>query len=277
MRLRDYSLPAGWYPRDSGEISRFLSDFTVRGKARAAVSPHAGWYYCGRIAARGAASLDPDAQTVVVLGGHLPAGSPFLFAMEDAARTPFGPLPIDADLRSVLLKELDGKEDRYRDNTVEVLLPMVHFFFPDAMLLWLRLPAETASFEAGKTIAAFAAKLNRKINVLASTDLTHYGPNYGFSPQGAGMAALAWVRDVNDANFIRAVESSQSGEALLRAGRDCSACSAGAVLGAMGFAEAEGLGKARLLEYGTSADIGDEEEVPDSFVGYAAMAFDIYT
>jgi AmmeMemoRadiSam system protein B len=46
--------------------------------------------------------------------------------------------------------------------------------------------------------------------------------------------------------------------------------SAGAVLGAMGFADYAGLGRAQLLEYGTSADA---EAVPDSFVGYASMAF----
>ena len=38
------------------------------------------------------------------------------------------------------------------------------------------------------------------------------------------------------------------------------------------FAEAEKLGSARLLEYGTSADM-EKGEIPDSFVGYAAMAF----
>jgi len=47
----------------------------------------------------------------------------------------------------------------------------------------------------------------------------------------------------------------------------------GAVLGAMGFAEAEKLKKARLLAYATSADV-DKSEVPNSFVGYAAFAFD---
>ena len=273
MQIRDYSLPAGWYPREPKEVSSFLAEFDRPGHfSRAAVSPHAGWYYSGRIAARAVASLEPEAETVAVLGGHLPSGSPPLFAMEDAVRTPFGPMPIDGELRSLLLNELGGVEDRFRDNTVEVLLPMVRFFFPKAALLWLRLAADTASFEAGKTIAQTAAKLNRKINVLASTDLTHYGINYGFSPQGTGKAALRWVREVNDANFIKAVESGQSDEVLRRAERDSSACSAGAVLGAMGFAEEAGLGKARLLEYTTSADIR-EAEIPDFFVGYAAFAF----
>jgi len=275
MQIRDYSLPAGWYPRDGEAVSAFLSEFdNVKRSSRAAIMPHAGWYYSGRTAALGAASLQRDAETVVILGGHLGAENPPLFAMEDAVRTPFGSMPIDASLRSALIKEIDGAKDGYRDNTVEVLLPMAHYFFPKANLLWLRLPASIESFESGKTISQIAAKLNRKIAVFGSTDLTHYGRNYGFSPQGYGEAALRWVRDINDASFIKAVESGDSKEVLLRVEEDYSSCSAGAVLGAMGFAEAEKLKKARLLAYATSADV-DKSEVPDSFVGYAAFAFDV--
>jgi len=272
MKIREYSLQDGWYPRDREDVTQFLSKFKKDGPfSRAAIAPHAGWFYSGRLAALAAASLQPDAETVAVIGGHLPAGSQRLFAMEDAVRTPFGPMPIDIELRAALQKKLGGAEDRFRDNTVEVLLPMVRFFFPQAKLLWLRLPSEISSFDAGKTIVQTAAKLNRKINVLASTDLTHYGRNYGFSPHGTGISALRWVRETNDANFIRAVTAGQGGEVLLRAERDSSACSAGAVLGALGFAEEAGLGNARLLEYATSADVLGE--TPDSFVGYAAFAF----
>jgi len=274
MQIREYSLPSGWYPRDPGEVSRFLSDFKQEGPfSRAAVAPHAGWFYSGRLAARSVSCLQPDAETVIVIGGHL-SDSPPLFAMDDAVRTPFGPMTIDGELRGVLLKSFGGGlEDRYRDNTVEVLLPIVRFFFPKARLLWLRLGAQSSSYEKGKIISREAAKLKRKVNVLASTDLTHYGVNYGFMPQGSGKAALRWVREVNDAAFIKAVEEGKSSEVLRRAELDFSACSAGAVLGAMGFAQEEGLGGARLLEYATSANMHDEEEVPDSFVGYAAMAF----
>lgn len=272
MQIREYSLPAGWYPRDSGSVRAFLSEFTASGgSSHAAIAPHAGWYYSGRIAARAVSSLCAAAETVVVLGGHLPEGSAPLFAMEDAVRTPFGFMSIDADLRSVLLKELGGAEDRYRDNTIEVLLPMVHYFFPKVKLLWLRLPSEKNSFKTGKKISEAAAKLNRKISVLASADLTHYGPNYGFSPKGTGQAALRWVREENDADFIKAVEAADSAEVLRCAEKELASCSAGAVLGVMGFAEAERL-DARLLEYGTSAD-ADVREIPDSFVGYAALAY----
>jgi AmmeMemoRadiSam system protein B len=272
MNLRESFLPMGWYPRDSGEISRFLSGIAPgKGQSLAAIAPHAGWRYSGKIAARAVAALGGTVETLVVIGGHLPAGYPALFAMEDAVSTPLGPMTINAALRAALLKELDGAEDRFRDNTVEVLLPMARFFFPGAALIWLRLPAQLRSFDAGKAIAAAAAKLGCAIAVLASTDLTHYGPNYDFTPKGTGPDALRFVREVNDRGFIDAVIAGDPAAVLERAQADSSSCSAGAVLGAMGFASARNLGAARLLEYGTSAD---GVEGVDSFVGYAAMAWE---
>ncbi|MCL2264858.1 MAG: AmmeMemoRadiSam system protein B [Treponema sp.] len=271
MQIRDYSLPNGWYPRNEDSAAAFLSEFKRQDNAKAAVAPHAGWYYSGSLAALAVSSLKTDAQAIVVLGGHLPSGSAPLFAMEDAVRTPFGAMQIEKKFRSVLYNELKGREDRYRDNTIEVLLPMVHYFFPEAKLIWLRLPSGINSYESGRIIRQTAAELNLKINVLASTDLTHYGSNYGFSPHGSGREALRWVREVNDAAFIKAVESGSAEEVLRRAETDQSSCSAGAVLGAMGYAKAEGLNSALLLKYATSADAGSE--IPDSFVGYAAFSF----
>jgi len=58
MQIRDYSLPMGWYPREKGEVSAFLSDFDNKNRSsRAAIMPHAGWYYSGRTAALAASSL----------------------------------------------------------------------------------------------------------------------------------------------------------------------------------------------------------------------------
>jgi AmmeMemoRadiSam system protein B len=269
MKIRENSLPGGWYPRDKAEISRFLGGFQ-QGTALAAVAPHAGWYYSGKIAAGAVSSLDKNVETVAIIGGHLPAGYPPLYAEEDAVSTPFGDVAIDGELRAAVKGETGGVPDNYRDNTVEVLVPMVRFFIPSAHLLWLRLPSEMSSFEAGKAIAAAAKKLGRRVAVLASTDLTHYGPNYGFTPKGTGPAALRWVEEVNDKGFIEAVLSGDPAAVLERAETDRSSCSAGAVVGAMGFGGAAGLGPARLIEYGTSAGVSDKD-VPDDFVGYAGF------
>jgi len=278
MNFRESCLPPGWYPRNPDEISRFLSGFSGNGvDARAAIAPHAGWFYSGKTAAKAVSALDRKADTVVVIGGHLPAGGlPPLFAMEDAVNTPLGAMTIDVKLRETMYKKIKGRPDQYPDNTVEVLLPMVRFFMPNAALLWMRLPADIASFDAGKALAEAVKDLGRNIVVLGSTDLTHYGSNYGYTPKGLGPKALQWVKEVNDRNFIEAVESGDPEAVLERAEQDLSSCSAGAVLGVMGYASAVNAmtggprPPARLLEYATSADVMGGG-VPDSFVGYAAF------
>ncbi|MDR3342020.1 MAG: AmmeMemoRadiSam system protein B [Treponema sp.] len=284
MIARKRCLPVGWYPQSAEKIARFLDTVPKNPPpqaALAAVAPHAGWFYSGSIAAAAVSVLDPRSDTVVLIGGHLPAGMPPLFAEEARVSTPLGDVEIDGEFRDILQKELEDDVfpqgiavDRYQDNTIEVLLPMVRYFIPHARLLWLRLPAETASFEAGKRIARIGETLGRNLGVLGSTDLTHYGDNYNFSPMGSGKQALDWVRAVNDRTFIQVVKEGNPAKVLAKARQDKSSCSAGAVLGAMGFAQSRGAGNATLLAYGTSVDAGNEDgEIPNSFVGYAALAW----
>ncbi|MDR1149701.1 MAG: AmmeMemoRadiSam system protein B [Spirochaetaceae bacterium] len=288
--IRAMKLPAGWYPRGAEAINEYLRGFLDdrNGEARAALAPHAGWFFSGKIAARAIAALRQDAATVVVAGGHLPAKAPVLFAEEDAVAVPSGEIFIDADFRASVKKELSlagihCAADRYADNTVEVLLPAVRCFFPKSRLLWLRVGAGEQAFKAGVLIARAASALGRGAVMLASSDLTHYGPNYDFCPKGLGKPALEWVKTVNDRRFIEAVLSGSAELVLERAEKEQSACSAGAVLCGMGFASEtrrleggeKGVSAARLLAYGTSVDayslagsVGDQ----DSFVGYAAIS-----
>ena len=281
MNLREMSLPPGWYPRQKDKIVEFLASAGCdapfarageAGSARAAIAPHAGWFYSGQTAAAAVSSLSPDAETVAVIGGHLPRGIDILIAPEEGVKTPLGTMMVDLELLEEFKKQVSSKPDRFSDNTVEILLPMVHYFFPQAKLLWLRFPAEEKSYDAGKILAKTAADLGRSIVVLASTDLTHYGENYGFSPMGRGKTALEWVKKVNDAAFISSVLEGNPYNVLKRAEEDSSACSAGAVLGSLGFAVSNGKTRSKLLEYRTSADVSADDEVPSSFVGYAAIS-----
>ena len=236
----------------------------------AAVAPHAGWYYSGAIAARAVGSLRQDADTIAVIGGHLPAGYPPLMAEADCVQTPLGIIAIDAEFQELLRSRLQAKPDRESDNTVEVLLPMVHYFFPHAKILHLRLPNGAVSFEIGKLLSELGEQLERNLAVLGSSDLTHYGSAYRFTPQGVGAAALEWVKTVNDWQLIQAVIAGDPALLLRRAQEDRSACSVGAILGCLGFAQSRNCSPARLLAYGTSADISGET---DQAVGYGAFAW----
>jgi len=277
MLIRKPFLPAGWYPRDPAGVGEFLAPFGAlragaEGRAAAALAPHAGWFYSGALAARSAASLSRGVDTVAVIGGHLPPDAPPLCAPEDGVWTPLGAAPIDGELRDAFKRRVPCGKDLSACNTVEVLVPMVRYFFPEAALLWLRFPAALSSYEAGRVLFECASSLGRRLAVLASTDLTHYGPRYGFTPAGLGRKALDWARDVNDQGFLEALLAGDAPLLLERALRDSSACSPGAALGALGFARAAGAHKGALLARASSAD-AEEGSAPDSFVDYASVAW----
>ena len=271
-------LPRGWYPDNAAAINEFLKEHPQSKASQGllcALAPHAGWFYSGTCAAKAVSALDADCSTIAVIGGHLNA-IPLLIAEEEAVRTPQGLMEIDIELREEFSLELKKAKieyagDRYNDNTVEVLLPMLKHYFPQAKLLWLRFPADMSSFDAGLLLSACAKKLQRKLAVVASSDLTHYGANYHFSPKGSGKAALDWVMNVNDKKLLDAVINDNAALVLKCAEEDYSSCSAGAILGAMAFSRER---KARLLDYRTSANAMPSREVPDSFVGYASMVWD---
>ena len=105
--------------------------------------------------------------------------------------------------------------------------------------------------------------------MIGSTDLTHYGPNYGFSPAGGGDRALAWVREVNDRGFIDRLLEMDAEGAIGQAEESRSACSAGGAAAAAAFARSRGVKSGRLVGYMTSREVYPDE----SFVGYAAIAF----
>jgi len=251
-----------------GWLGRDLSAAAGRGSSIAAVAPHAGWAFSGRLAALAAASLGP-AQTIAVFGGHLPPRARPLAASESGFDTPLGPLEADRELLGVLELSLGLGRDEESDNTVEVLLPLVAALFPGARVLWLRAPNDESSIGLGQALFAASVSVGRRVACLGSTDLTHYGPNYGFSPKGLGPVAESWVRERNDARFLEAILGLDGPEALRRAESERSACSPGAAVASLAFALSAGATRAALLEYATSLDARRDE----SFVGYAAIAF----
>jgi len=122
--------------------------------------------------------------------------------------------------------------------------------------------------ELGREIARIGKDLGRFVLAIGSTDLTHYGPNYGFVPEGIGRSAVDWVRRVNDRFFIeKALE--MDGEGVLEhALRMTARAALGQLPRPLRLAS---LGsKARvLLDYYTSYDVMPD----DSFVGYAGLLF----
>ena len=268
--LQKRCLPLGWYPGTQKEIQAFINTCRppAEGPARLCAVPHAGWFFSGELAWQGISSLAP-AETVVVLGGHLPPGDSLLFCDCDAFETPLGNAETDRELLSALAGSLPCKPDRGSDNTIEVQLPFVKYAFPGAKVAALRVPPSDIAAELGHFLASrIREKEGRSLAIVASTDLTHYGPNYNFTPHGIGPAAEKWMREENDMPFLEALAALDYKEVLRRGNKDHAACSAGAAAAAAVCASDLGL-RGRITGYATSS----EKQASSSFVGYGVVCF----
>jgi len=136
-------------------------------------------------------------------------------------------------------------------------------------MIWLRVPPDFKARELGLALSRAAAACSRKIVVIASTDLTHYGINYDFMPRGLGMDAIEWVRNENDKGFIQAALEMDTEKVIAHARTHSSACSPGTVAAAIAFSLSQGATHATLLGHKLSYDIHPDR----SFVGYAAIAY----
>jgi AmmeMemoRadiSam system protein B len=233
------------------------------------VAPHAGWSFSGSIACHVFQSIRADAETIVVIGGHLAPRSGLLAAPEEGYETPLGVLAADMELLGFLRSKLTLGEDGYADNTVEIQLPLVKYLHPRAQALHLRASPSAEALHLGDQLAAASERLGRRIAVVGSTDLTHYGANYGFTPKGCGAQAVRWVKEVNDRRIIDALLEMEMERALELAGQEQSACSVGGAVAAARFAEKRGAAQGELLEYRTSYDLSPAP----FFVGYAGIIY----
>ena len=241
------------------------------GEMVAGIVPHAGWYFSGDLAFLVFNSIDSTVDTVVVVGGHLPADGPVYVAPEDAYDTPLGQVQADIELRRAIIREMPCEDDHGTDNTVEVQLPLLRGLLPGSRALALRAPAGHSAVQLGLAIAAAAERLSRKVAVIGSSDLTHYGPQYRYSPMGVGETALRWVKEVNDAEMIRFFVDLDAQGAIMFAREHRAACSVGAAAAAIAFAGAKGAVNGELLKYRTSRERGPAS----SFVGYAAITYSL--
>lgn len=273
MKTRQRTLPAGWYPTEEVETIRqfkeWEKEYNIEQNAVSVVVPHAGWFFSGKLAFGAISSLRRDCSTVVVIGGHMAPKSGILAAPEEGYETPFGVLQADLMLLDKLRNHLSIGEDQFADNTVEIQLPIVAYRMKGKRALYMRVSPSEEAVTLGEKLAQLHQSGEVDMTVIGSTDLTHYGPSYGFTPKGVGAKARQWVEEVNDKKIIDAMEEMDS-EKILKAGNsEKAACSAGAAAAAAAFARQLGVTRGTLLDYYTSASI----HPGDSMVGYAGIVY----
>lgn len=283
MAKRRADFSGSWYPAGRADCLGMIEEFKAEArpcpnggkKPVGGIVPHAGWVFSGRTACNVfqciKASSDPD--TVVLFGGHLHPGSGCYMMAEGVFDTPLGDLEVDEELALTLAREFPFELEtpsRYnQDNTIELQLPFVRHFFPKARIVTMGVPPARVSLGIGERVVELCDSLGRSLVVIGSTDLTHYGPNYGFAPHGLGRQAVDWVRNEQDRRVIDRMLV-MDGEGVISEGlKSQNACCPGAAAAAVAAARRMGARQGMELAYAMSCDTRPDS----SFVGYVGILF----
>ncbi|MBI5864650.1 MAG: AmmeMemoRadiSam system protein B [Planctomycetes bacterium] len=284
--IRPPAVAGRFYPADEAQCARALKQMfhkaadvqTVAG-AIGGIMPHAGWYFSGVTAARTVQALSNATPDVVVIFGAVHVSDLNRASVFDrgAWQTPMGMMPVDEELAAAVVESVvatpNPQAHRF-EHSIEVELPFIQHVFGDIAILPVMVRPGSWSAEIGHTVAQAAERLGRRAIYLASTDLTHYGPSYGFEPHGRGGDGLRWAKQVNDRRFLDCVGRMGSEEVVPEAEEHRNACGAGAVAATLAAVTYGGGANSLELSHVTSADVlAATGERSDDAVGYAATVF----
>lgn len=288
MAARRPAVAGPFYPADEGQCRAELRRYVGRAAPSdanrisvAAIVPHAGWICSGAVAGETFACLlaDFSPETIVVFGtAH--ARLRRLAALDacDEWQTPLGPVGIDRELTEALVSasadvEIDPRPHQ-QEHSIEVQVPFIQMLCPQAKLLPILLVTAPAAVELGRTVARLCRESGREVAIVGSTDLTHYGPGYSFTPHGAGADGFRWAKEVNDQRIIDLCMAMDADRVVPEAIEHRNACGAGAIAATITAAQALGADHATLCRHTTSAEVlGERPGTAARSVGYAGICF----
>jgi hypothetical protein len=214
-------LAGSWYAPDAPTLKSEISSCLAEAQAVAVpdicamIVPHAGYRYSGRVAACGYKLLQGRSyDRVVVLGPSHRAYLPGIASLPDAAayETPLGKIEVDQAFIAKLLKSSRFKQVPQAndgEHSVEIQLPLLQTVLPGVRVVPIVI-GQLDEAAVSDIAAALAPLVDGRTLVVASSDFTHYGPNYQYVPFSSDvpeniskldMGAYAFIEKLDGAGF----------------------------------------------------------------------------
>jgi AmmeMemoRadiSam system protein B len=276
--IRPPAVAGGFYPANPTTLTAMIEsllekvpDETIPGEIVAAVAPHAGYSYSGQVAAhthKFIAKVDFDTAVIIGHDCHIP-GTVALICPADYYQTPLGKVPVDREMVSKMVKFHPGiiteTSIHGREHTVEVQLPFFQFFKKQCKIVPVLFGTPTVENCRILAEAIDSAAGNKKVFVLASSDMSHY-PSYE-TARRIDQKTLEIIPSLDVESLFAHLNELETRENIPNL--VTSMCARGGVGTAIFFAKARGGNRARVLCYANSGDVpgGDKSRV----VGYGSV------
>ena len=266
-----------WFPGNKHELKEMVDSYMenaqpepVEGRIVAAISPHAGYIYSGKVAGFTFRAIKDNArkmgqpETVVVLGFSHSGGFPGVALMDgDFIETPLGKAALDTKAAKILAASSPRISFNYNphrgEHSAENEIPFVQTALPDTKMVVALMGDHDPKTRDALVGALDALAGKKRLLVVASTDMLH-DPSYD----------LVTKTDEKTLEKLQAMDC----EGLEKTwGYDKQIlCGIGPVLATMKFAIGKGCKKGSVLYYRNSGD-----DFPESrgrwVVGYGSVVF----
>ncbi len=240
------------------------------------IAPHAGYQFSGPGAAWAYKEIaESRLADIYIMLGLSHSGSPSCISLEDW-ETPFGVVKVDKEFNETLMINSGLKQDENahaQEHSIEVQLPFLQFANKDYLKQMKIAPIIVSEDRNYKEIAQAILKTieqtGKKAIIIASSDFTHYGVNYGFFPFSSNIKENMHKLDNGAIEEIKKLSASGFLEYINNTG--ATICGKIPIATAIATCKLLGAKKARLLHYYTSGDIVKDYS---SAVGYGAISIE---
>jgi AmmeMemoRadiSam system protein B len=201
------------------------------------------------------------------------SGLPSCTSLEDW-ETPFGIVKVDIDFQRAFMANSglkQSEEAHSQEHSIEVQLPFLQYCNKEYLKVIKIAPiivSEDKDYrKTAKAIAKTVEQTGKKAAIIASSDFTHYGINYGFFPFSANVKENMYELDKGAIEAIKKLDSESFLKYIDKTG--ATICGRIPIATAIETCSLLGASKAKLLHYYTSGDVVGNYS---SAVGYAAIS-----
>jgi AmmeMemoRadiSam system protein B/AmmeMemoRadiSam system protein A len=236
----------------------------ISAEVRALICPHAGYVYSGQTAAYAYRLVQGKPyETVIIIGTshQYPLDGASIY-LKGGFETPLGVVPVDEELAARIAKASGFSyiaEAHAKEHSVEVQVPFIQKVLPGAKIVPIVMgyPTRRNVYSLADGLAAAAG--DKKVLIVASTDLSHY-----LSKAEANSVDAKTISLVRNINADTLINKCANGENIM--------CGGGGVAATLIALKKSGQPKVEVLRYSDSSETsGDEGHV----VGYLAAAITV--
>ena len=198
--IRRAKFSGSWYPDDPEDLDKLVR---VEGKedAIAAVLPHSGLFYSAPLISDFFISLSGGIRKIVIISPshYFPLKSNVLYTSDfTLSETPYG----DIETTGFPLKGETFNRGIEEEHGLEMFLP---FIKKKGLKVTYALLSSFSSFEElEKTGKQLGEVLDRETAIIASSDFTHYGRRFGYTPYGSDALGKVEKHDMAVASSLAA-------------------------------------------------------------------------